>query len=250
MARASSYSDDDLRRAITASRSWRGVLRELGLTATSASAMRSVRRNADQLGIDYGHFTGQRRWTDAQLEAAVATCSSWREVVEALGLANESSQVTIRGHAARLNLDVSRLSPPRPELSGRGVPMSADLKNLPRAGSLIASAWFALCGFSVSWPLEPARYDLLVERDQQLQRVQVKTTSVRAKNAWQVWLSTTGRTRNTYDPDHVDLFFVVDGDMSLYVIPVEVVGGLHAITLSGYQGFRVGSWPWAAPTQL
>lgn len=124
--------------------------------------------------------------------------------------------------------------------------MSVDLANLPRAGSLLAAAWFALCGYAVSWPLEPVRYDLVVHRDRELLRVQVKTASVRAGGSWQVWLSTTGRTRATYDPEDVDLFFVIDGDLSYYAIPVNVVGGLHAITLSGYQDYRVHrGGPWA-----
>jgi PD-(D/E)XK endonuclease len=241
VARSKSYSDDDLQHAVAVSRSWRGVLRELGLLATSASAMRSVRRNADRLGLDYRHFTGQRRWTDAQLEAAVAGSSSWREVGETLGLASDSSQATLRGHAARLNLDVSGLNRPGRPNGSQCPPMFVDLGHLPRAGSLLAAAWFALCGYAVSWPLEPVRYDLVVQRDGELLRVQVKTASVRAGDSWQVWLSTTGRMRATYDPEDIDLFFVIDGELSYYAIPVNVVGGLHAITLSGYQDFRVGS---------
>ena len=57
MARSSSYPDDALRHAVAVSRSWRGVLRELGLLATSASAMRTARRRADTLDLDYSHFT-------------------------------------------------------------------------------------------------------------------------------------------------------------------------------------------------
>lgn len=145
MARTRSYSDEELARAIERSRSWRGVLRSLGLSATSASAMRSVRRYADQLGLNYGHFTGQRRWTDAQLAAAIDGAGSWRAVVDALGLADESSQVTLRGHAARLGIDVSHLRAPerRQEV---GPPMSIDVAYLPRAGSLIGAAWFAMQG--------------------------------------------------------------------------------------------------------
>ncbi len=232
MARGRTYTDDELVRAVEESRSWRGVLRSLGLTATSASAMRSVRRQADSLGVDYGHFTGQRRWSDAELATAVAGSSSWGQVVKALGLADESSQVTLRGHAARLGIDVSHLRSPERRDPVASAAMTPDPTNLPRAGSLIAAAWFALCGYQVSWPLEPARYDLLVQRGLELQRVQVKTASVRAGDSWQVWISTTGGRRTTYDPEEIDLFFVIDGDFTFYAIPVEVVGGMHAVTLS------------------
>ena len=80
------YSDAQLVEAIRASRSWRGVLRALGLSATSAAAMRSVRVQANRLELDYSHFTGQRRWTDPQLVAAIASATSWTEVAETLGL--------------------------------------------------------------------------------------------------------------------------------------------------------------------
>lgn len=200
--------------------------------------MRSVRKHADRLALDYGHFTGQRRWTDDQLAGAVAGARSWEEVVDVLGLADQSSQVTLRGHAARLQLDVAHLRR-EPQRHDPAVAMSADLGNLPQAGSLVAAAWFAMCGYTVSWPLEPARYDLLTHRDGELQRIQVKTTSVRAGESWQVWLSTTGRGRTVYDPEEIDFFFVVDGELSFYLIPVDVVGGLHAITLSAYSRFRV-----------
>ena len=46
------YSDSDLVDAVRASHSWRGVLRALGLSATSAAAMRSVRAHADRLQLD------------------------------------------------------------------------------------------------------------------------------------------------------------------------------------------------------
>lgn len=217
MARGPSCSDGDLIRAVAGSRSWRGVLRELGLTATSGSAMRSVRRNADRLGLDYGHFTGQRRWTDAQLEAAVSSSASWREVIDALWLAGDSSQVTLRGHAARLNLDVSRLTPPAVVRRDPPLPMEVDLTNLSRAGSLVAAAWFTLCGYVISGPLEPARYDL-------------------ASLALDHWPHASDA-----DIEDINPFFVIDGDLSYYAIPVSVVGGLHAITLAGYQDFCVGS---------
>ncbi|WP_154402586.1 group I intron-associated PD-(D/E)XK endonuclease [Nocardioides speluncae] len=224
--------------AIKASRSWRGVLRELGHSATSASAMRSVRMHADRLGLDYSHFTGQRRWTDQQLIAALPTATSWAQVAETLGLAGGSSTSTLRGHAARLGLNTAHLAAPtmpQPAL----VEMRPQQANLRRAGSLLAAAWFELCGQTVSWPLEPCRYDLLVWTGEKAERIQVKTTTVRTGPSWTVWLSTTGKERTPYDPDQIDHFFVIDGDLDYYLIPVARVGGLMAIQLSAYQGYRL-----------
>jgi hypothetical protein len=152
-----SYSDAQLTAAVTASHSWRGVLRMLGLRATSAGAMRSVQASV-HLGLDYTHFTGQRRWTDRQLVEAVRSSLTWTEVASALGLAGGSSTTTLRGHALRLGLDTSGLDhvPTCPTLAEM-VPRSA---HRARAGSLLAAAWFELCGCAVSWPLEPCRYDL------------------------------------------------------------------------------------------
>lgn len=54
-----------------------------------------------------------------------------------------------------------------------------------------------------------------------------------------MWLSNSRKARVTYDPDEIDYFFVIDGDLDYYLIPVAVVGGLHAIHLSAYCGYRV-----------
>jgi hypothetical protein len=55
-----------------------------------------------------------------------------------------------------------------------------------------------------------------------------------------VWLSTTGRERTPYDPDEIDFYFVIDGELNYYLIPVAAVGGLMAIRLSAYQDYRLG----------
>jgi hypothetical protein len=114
------------------------------------------------------------------------------------------------------------------------VPQTA---HLARAGSLLAAAWFELCGCAVSWPLEPCRYDLLVWRGQKAERVQVKTTTMRAGCSWLARLSSGRKELRTYDPDEVDEFFVIDGDHNYYLIPLRVVGGLSAIQVSAYQSY-------------
>ena len=239
MPRARSYTDDQLKAAVQANHSWRGVLRELGLVATSSSSIRSVRRHADALRCDYTHFRGQRGWTEQELCAAVAAASSWRDVLDALGLVGGSSQSTIRGHVARLGIDVAHLAAPVPEPRRDGDTYSPSSRNISRAGSLLAAGWFTLCGYNVSWPLEPCRYDLMVERGGAVQRVQVKTATVRTGQSWTVWLSTTGAERLPYDIEEIDAFFIIDGDFNYYLIPVGRVGGLHAIQLSAYAAFKV-----------
>lgn len=103
----------------------------------------------------------------------------------------------------------------------------------------MAASWFALRGYDVSWPLEPARYDLLVSARDAMWRVQAKTTTHRAGSGWTVSLSTNGRGQLTYGPDEIDYFFVVDDDLACYLIPIAAVGGLRAISLAAYERYRV-----------
>jgi len=108
---------------------------------------------------------------------------------------------------------------------------------------MIAASWFTLCGGEVSWPLEPARYDLVVLVDDQVLRIQVKTTTVCDDSRWTVWLSSSRGQRVPYSPDEVDAFFIVTADLDLYLIPLAAVAGLHAIQLSRYECFRVEDRP-------
>ncbi len=239
-----SYTDDDLARAVADSRSWRAVLGRLGLRSTSAGARRSVQRRADELGLDCTHFTGQRRWSEDDLTAAVAGSRTWQQVAVALGLSGNSSATALKAHATRLGIDFSHFDR---RASAESPRMQFDSDRLPRAGGMIAATWLTLCGYDVSWPLEPCRYDLLALKDDQVLRIQVKTTRSWSQGSWRVTLSTGGRQRSSYDPDDIDYFFIVDADFDHYLIPVAVVAGLSAIHLSAYEHFRLPQ-PLVQPT--
>jgi PD-(D/E)XK endonuclease len=200
--------------------------------------MRSVRSQADRLGLDYRHFKGQRRWTEDDLRAAIEAAGTWSEAVDLLGIHGGSAVSRLKGHAVRLDLDFKHLTD-QPSASG-DCEIRPDIAHLDRAGSLLAASWFTLCGCNVSWPLEPSRYDLLVCADEGIRRVQVKTTTVRAGDTWKVYLSTSRRERRTYDPDEIDDFFVIDGELACYLIPVAAVGGFHAVHLGAYRQYRLG----------
>ena len=151
------WSDAQLAEAVRSSSNWRGVMRELGLNATSAGAIRIVRRHAVRLGLDTSHFRGKRRWSDAQLKRAVSEAQSWDEVLDALGLADEQrkrQRTHMKSHAIRLGLDFGHLDADaavvRCPLSGK-----PDLKHLREAGASIAAAWFTLCGFACCFPSSP-----------------------------------------------------------------------------------------------
>lgn len=233
-----SYDDDQLAAAIAASRSWRGVMRALGLPATSTGRLRTARVRAERLALDHSHFTGQRRWSEQRLAEAVASASSWRDVARTLGLSTAASTTQLRAHATRLGLPIAHLTADSlPDLPGP-LPVP-ELDNLPRAGALLAAAWFQLAGREVSWPLEPSAYDLVVGRHRDLRKIQVKTTRVRAGSTWKVSLTSGRRDSLTYAPEEVDDFFIIDGDMRFYLVPFAVVGGLKAVHVARYDRYRL-----------
>src|SRR4051812_25638801 len=104
MVQAHQYARDELATAVAASHSWRGVLRALGRPEHSAGALRSVRRQVLRFGIDNSHFTGQRRWSDGELSAAIAESRTWSEVLRRLNIST-GNHVTVRAHAVRLGID-------------------------------------------------------------------------------------------------------------------------------------------------
>ena len=234
--------------AVKASSNWRGVMRELGLNATSAGAIRIVRRHAVRLGLDTSHFRGKRSWSDAQLRRAILDSQSWDEVMSALGLStvSGSSPTHIKSHAIRLGLDFSRLESGAPSQSEPST-LQPHLKHLREAGASIAAAWFTLCGCAVSFPIEPATFDVLVSTPDGIRQVQVKTTTFSGKDGWQV---SVGRrpysARNLarlvpYDPEAIDFFFIVDGDLNVYLIPSRVIAGRVVLRLETYKEYIVGN---------
>ncbi len=247
-SRASKWSDADLTTAVLASRSWRGVMRELGLCVTSAGSLRVVKRRVAFLGLDTSHFTGQRTWSDATLKRAATRAHSWNELLAAIGIQSNSGdeRIRVRAHALRLGLDLSHLVNPQQEGPG---PLGAKpaLSHLREAATSLAACWFSLCGSHPAFPVEPAVYDLLVSMPDGVKRVQVKTTTYNSKNGWMIQVGrrpySIGNNARLvpYDPELIDLFFIVDGDLSLYLIPSSVIAGRVGLLLRSYAGYIVGS---------
>jgi hypothetical protein len=248
------YTDDALTRAIAESRSWRGVLRHLGLSPTSAGAARSARARAQALGLDHSHFTGQRRWSEDDLRVAIEESRTWSQVQTRLRLASGAGTALLRGHALRLGIDTTHLGRATSQQVALPDRWDFDIAHLSRAGSMLAATWFTMTGHEVAWPLEPCRYDLLVSRNGSASRVQVKT-SIRLRNGrWEVSLTTSGHPtarhpgRHHYDPDDIDAFFVITGDLDCYLIPIARVAGLGVICTSAYDDLRVGRLALSGPS--
>lgn len=242
------WTDSQLATAVASSHSWRGVMRELGVNVTAAGSLQAAKRQVRVLGLDTSHFTGQRRWSDAQLRRAVASSYSWRELATQLGLAKETGdeRVRVKAHAARLGLDLSHLQCP-PDAAPSSNMLRPDVRNLRDAGTAIAGMWFMLCGCNVAFPIEPAHYDLLTSTPFGIQRVQVKTTTYNGRAGWMIQVGRRPYSPGNrgllapYDPDSLDFFFIVDGDLSMYLIPSAVLASRVQILLRHYRQYIVGN---------
>lgn len=243
------WNDDDLRRAVVGNHSWRGVARELGLKGTSAGTVRALKKHAERLALDTAHFTGQRQWSDRKLRDVVRDATCWADVIAGLGVSDgKESRVRIKGHAMRLGLDCSKLrpsTPSRPMTEAFDEPVRPEM--LRYSAAALAMAWFTLRGCAVALPIEPQEYDLLVTTAKGIQRVQVKSCASRnGRGYWEVgigrrpYVLEKSASKMPYDPESIDLFFIVLGDGGIYVIPSSVLAGRVRISAESYAPYRVG----------
>jgi hypothetical protein len=243
----SKWSDTELTSAVAMSTSWRGLMRALSLPETSPQMILRVKQGVVHLGLDTSHFITPRTWSDGHLKRAIEDAQSANELLHSLGLqpGSDEAWTRVKANAIRLGLDLSRLESTR-DISAPAA-RRPDLRNLRQAATSLAACWFSLCGFNTAIPVEPAVYDLLVSRPDGIKRVQVKTTTHKSKNGWMIQV---GRrpysARNNarlvpYDPDLIDLFFIVDGDLSVYLIPSQVIAGRVMILLRTYPQYIVGN---------
>lgn len=243
-----SWSDDQLAEAVRTSAHWRGVARSLGIQTNSEGVLRRIRRDTARLKLDVSHFRGSRTWSDADLIRAVTGAHSWDDVLAALGLGTprKETRLRLKGQAARLGLDLSHLEFDSTAQS-RAHMLRPDLRHLREAGPSMAAAWFMLRGCMASFPIEPAVFDILVSMPDGAKHVQVKTSTNRNGDSWTV---NVGRRpyavgnlgpRTAYDPDEIDLFFIVDGDLNIYLIPGRDIAGRTSIVVRAYQRYLAGN---------
>lgn len=243
----SDVSDEQLRVAVAGSRSWRGVLRALGMSSPRTG--RELKARCEVLGVDYSHFRNGP--SDETVIAAVAGAHTWIEAVVAAGYSRDSgsARAQLRRRSAALGIDTAHLSA-GPAAVGSPLHGPAMLHNLRAAAAMLVSAALTLAGHRCIWPLEPAPYDLLVDASGSIQRVQVKSTTTRPEGSWQCMLTRstydglTGRqVRDVYTADEIDTFAIVDGDLGIYLIPFEAVAGMTGISLRKYEAYRLPGWP-------
>ncbi|WP_345430416.1 group I intron-associated PD-(D/E)XK endonuclease [Actinoallomurus vinaceus] len=198
-----------------------------------------------------------RTYTDQQLRDAVASAACWGDVLESVGKTRKADNTWVRRRAEQLGLDTSHFA------ARRGSMIPAVRGDMPfkggpphrvqgRLGTSAAIQWFLERGYMVSMPIEPTAYDLVVESDDGLQRVQVKTTEYQKNGIYYATITWTqyvadaqsnahGRYRHApYADGTIDYFFIVAGDGKRYLIPQSVVRGLKQIGLTRkYRAFEV-----------
>ena len=222
-------------------------MRVLGLGVNSAGAIRIVRRHVVRLGLDTSHFRGKRSWSDAQLRRAVIDAQSWDELLTALGLAPASGdgRTRVKAHAMRLGLDLTHLENPIATCRIRRT--KAEPSVPARCGNFHCRVLVLTVRVQRCDPGGAAVYDLLVSMPDEIKRVQVKTTTYYSRDGWMVVVgrrpySVGNKERLVpYDPELIDLFFIVDGDLSLYLIPSKVIAGRVGLLLRTYEKYIVGN---------
>jgi len=197
------------------------------------------------LGISYSHFRAGP--SDDVVRTAIAGAQSWSEAVMAAGYDEESgsARAQLRKRCSVLGLSTQHLD--RPRIAPDQPWASLSLEHLRDAGPMLVAGFLTLAGCRVSWPLEPAPYDLLADGPAGLQRIQVKTSTRKTGDSWQCRL-----TRSVYDgasgfsvpgyytPGEIDAYAIVDGDLLVYLIPFGLLCGQATIQVSRYSAFRLG----------
>lgn len=119
--------------------------------------------------------------------------------------------------------------------------MLAEQSNSKKQGDVglgAAIGWFVRNGYTVCVPLTDSQdYDLIVDKDCGLERVQVKTTYCKnTDGAFQANLRVCGgnRSRSTikmFDPSRVEVIFILTEAGTQYLIPAAKVTARTALSL-------------------
>lgn len=111
-------------------------------------------------------------------------------------------------------------------------------KQKGNAGLGIAVAYYSSNGYTVSIHLNDTQdYDLIVDKNNFLKKVQVKATSCKTKyNRYQVALKscggTKGETYKTIIDTKIDEVFIVTDTMEMFIIPIEEIKNKSTLNLS------------------
>lgn len=110
----------------------------------------------------------------------------------------------------------------------------------------IAIAYYASNGYIVSIPLNDTQdYDLIVDKDNLLKKIQVKSSSCKTKYGnYQVALKscggTKGKTYKTVVETDIDEVFILLENLEMYIIPAKEIKNKSTITMCDrYSKYKV-----------
>lgn len=110
----------------------------------------------------------------------------------------------------------------------------------------IAIAYYASNGFIVSIPLNDTQdYDLIVDKDNIIKRVQVKSSGCKTKYGnYQVALKSCGGTKgDTYKTvieTNIDELFILTEELGIYILPIKEVNNNSTLNIcSKYEKYKV-----------
>lgn len=119
-------------------------------------------------------------------------------------------------------------------------------KEKGNTGLGIAIAYYTSNGYIVSIPLNDTQdYDLIVDKDNKIRRVQVKATACKTKYGnYQVALKscggTNGKTYKTIINTNIDEVFILTDNIEIYIIPSEKINNYSTLNLcEKYRKYKV-----------
>ena len=110
----------------------------------------------------------------------------------------------------------------------------------------MAMAYYTSKGYTVSIPLNDTQdYDLIVDKDNILKKVQVKSTSCKTKYGnYQVALKSCGGTKGitykTIIETNVDELFILLENMKMYILPIKEITNKSTLNIcSKYEKYKI-----------
>lgn len=122
-------------------------------------------------------------------------------------------------------------------------------KEKGNSGLAIAIAYYASNGYTVSIPLNDTQdYDLIVDNNNVLKRVQVKTTSCISKSGnYQVALKSCGGTKGTTYKTIIDTnieeVFILTKNKEIYILPINAIKNKSTLNICNkYKKYKINNF--------
>jgi len=110
----------------------------------------------------------------------------------------------------------------------------------------IAIAYYSSNGYTVSIPLNDTQdYDLIIDKNNVLKKVQVKSTSCKTKYGnYQVALKSCGGTKGkqykTVIDTNVDELFILTENIDIYILPINEIRNKSTLTICNkYEKYNI-----------